>query len=270
MEMVTRSDNDEWDVTESVGATALGAAEARAREADNEHPLFTDPYAQVFLDAAAARGWSSQAARVQESDPQMYRRMQAIWCYSASRTKWFDEFFTGAGQAVILAAGLDARAWRLPWVADSVVFEIDLPRVLQFKAEALPTPSVRYIPVLADLREDWPQALLDAGFDRTRATSWSAEGLLPYLSSRAQDTLFERIDRLSAPGSRVGVDAITNEFYDDPAIVARMRTQFGQIHDAITKVGGDMADPSDLRVDEARADPRYGCASMVGRPMSLE
>jgi methyltransferase (TIGR00027 family) len=110
-----------------------------------------------------------------------------------------------------------------------VVFEIDLPRVLQFKAEALPTPSVRYRPVPTDLREDWPQALLDAGFDRARATAWSAEGLMPYLSSGAQDTLFARIDGLSAPGSLIGVDAITNEFYNDPANVARVRMQFGQI-----------------------------------------
>lgn len=169
---MARTDDDSWDITESVGATALGVAMARANETASDCPLFTDPYAQMFLDAATARGWHPPTGV-------MSRRIRAIGNYAASRTKWFDEFFVAAGaagirQAVILAAGLDARAWRLPWIQDTVVFEIDQPLVLQFKQEVLAahqvTSKARYVPVAVDLRQDWPKALEDAGFDITEPT----------------------------------------------------------------------------------------------------
>ena len=132
---MTRTDNDSWDITEGVGATALGVAWARSQEATSECPLFTDPYAGVFIDEAIARGW-------QMPQRQMAERIRSIAGYAASRTKWFDEFFIAAGaggieQAVILAAGLDARAWRLPWNEGSAVYEIDQPKVLAFKTETL-------------------------------------------------------------------------------------------------------------------------------------
>src|SRR5215831_20233540 len=130
---MARTEDDSWDITDSVGATALGVAMARAEETSSELPLFSDPYAELFLDAATDRGWRQPA-------PSVIERIRSIGGYAASRTKWFDEFFIAAGangieQAVILAAGLDARAWRLPWVDGSTVYEIDQPKVLAFKAE---------------------------------------------------------------------------------------------------------------------------------------
>lgn len=131
------------------------------------------------------------------------------------RTKFFDEFFAaawqqGMRQAVILASGLDARAYRLDWPAGTVVFEIDQPGVLEFKnrvlAEhgAVATADRRALAV--DLRDDWPAALTAAGFDPGRPAAWSAEGLLPFLPGSAHDALFERIDALSAPASCVAAD----------------------------------------------------------------
>src|SRR5439155_25408884 len=87
---MARTDDDSWDITEGVGQTALGVAMARADETTSERPLFTDPYAQLFLDAAAERGW-------QRPPPYMMKRIRAISAYAASRTKWFDEFFVAAG-----------------------------------------------------------------------------------------------------------------------------------------------------------------------------
>ncbi len=211
---MARTDDDTWDITESVGATALGVAQARASESASECPLFTDPYAQLFVDAATALGWSSPlndqtVAELEKADPRLTERMQAMFSYIASRTKYFDEFFITAGangieQVVILAAGLDTRAWRLPWVSDTVVYEIDQPKVLEFKADTLRAddarPAARYVPVPIDLRQDWPMALRDTGFDPTEPTAWSAEGLLLYLPADAQDLLFERIHELSCPG----------------------------------------------------------------------
>ena len=125
---MVRTDDDSWDITEGVGQTALGVAMARAEETTTECPLFTDPYAQLFLDAASERGW-------QQPPSYMIERIRAISAYAASRTKWFDEFFIAAGasgieQSVILAAGLDSRAWRLPWVDNSAVYEIDQPKAV--------------------------------------------------------------------------------------------------------------------------------------------
>src|SRR3954471_13303781 len=150
---MARTDDDSWDITEGVGQTALGVAMARAEETAGDCPLFIDPYAQLFLDAAAERGW-------QRPPSYMVERIRSISAYAASRTKWFDEFFIAAGasgvtQAVILAAGLDSRAWRLPWNDGTTVYEIDQPKVLAFKTETLHSrgsdPAIRYVAVPVDL-----------------------------------------------------------------------------------------------------------------------
>src|SRR5262245_39944314 len=165
---MARTDDDSWDINEGVGATALGVAWSRAQEATSEHPLFIDRFAQMFVDAAVERGWWAPPTY-------MLERVRSIGDYAASRTKWFDEFFIAAGangidQAVILAAGLDARAWRLPWLGNTSLYEIDQPKVLEYKSATLAAhgvePSVsRYVAVPVDLRQDWPKALDDAGFD---------------------------------------------------------------------------------------------------------
>jgi methyltransferase (TIGR00027 family) len=220
---MARTDDDSWDITEGVGQTALGVAMARADETTNELPLFSDPYAQLFLDAATERGW-------RQPPPYMIERIRSIGGYAASRTKWFDEFFIAAGangieQAVILAAGLDARAWRLPWVDGSTVYEIDQPKVLAFKAETLrahdAAPATRYVPVPVDLRQDWPKALVEAGFDPAEPAAWAAEGLLPYLPADGQDLLFERIVELSVSGSRLGVESFSAGFFDRDYLASR-------------------------------------------------
>lgn len=251
---MARTDDDSWDITESVGATALAVAMARASETGSESPLFTDPYAQMFLDAAAARGWRPPTGA-------MAQRIRAIGNYAASRTKWFDEFFLAAGaagirQSVILAAGLDARAWRLPWIHDSVVFEIDQPQVLQFKEEVLAShraaPKARHVAVPVDLRQDWPKALQDAGFDATEPTAWSVEGLLPYLPADAQDQLFERITELSARDSRIAVEAFSAGFFSEDHL-ARRRERIAQMRAEAAEAGDDMPDPERLWFVEDRA-----------------
>jgi methyltransferase (TIGR00027 family) len=137
----------------------------------------------------------------------------------AVRTRFFDDFFVtattgGMRQAVILAAGLDARAYRLAWPAGTVVFEVDQPEVIAFKSATLaqiaaePTAERRAVGI--DLRDDWPTALRDNFFDTTAPTAWIAEGLLPYLPPDAQDQLLDNITALSAPGSRLATENITD------------------------------------------------------------
>jgi methyltransferase (TIGR00027 family) len=253
---MARTDGDSWDITEGVGATALGVALSRSQEATSECPLFTDPYAQLFVDAAMERGWRLPPAH-------MVQRIRAISGYAASRTKWFDEFFIAAGangieQAVILAAGLDARAWRLPWVDGSVVYEIDQPKVLKFKTETLrahdAAPAARYVAVPVDLRNDWPKALREAGFEPDEPTAWAAEGLLPYLPADAQDLLFERIHQLSAQGSRVSVESFGADFFD-PEYLASRRERMRQWREEAGESDDDgVPDTQDLWLIEERTD----------------
>lgn len=249
-----RHDDDTWDITESVGATALSVARARAAESNSACPLFTDPYAEFFVQAAVEAGWrppmAAETLAGLGDDPAVTARIQTMAAYIAARTRHFDEFFTTAGargldQVVILAAGLDTRAWRLPWIGGTAVYELDQPRVLEFKARVLDDrrarPAVRYVPVPVDLRHDWPQALCANGFDPAVPTAWLAEGLLPYLSAAGQDLLFARIDDLSASSSRLAVEAFGPEFFD-PANLARRRERIQGLREAAVAKGVTVPD----------------------------
>ena len=253
---MSRTDDDSWDITEGVGATALSVARARAAESGQSTPLFTDPYAGYFVEAALAAGWQSSFAAETLAEG---RYMQVMAAYIAARTKYFDEFFGTAGahgvdQVVILAAGLDTRAWRLQWINGTVVYELDQPKVLEFKDEVLrrhrAEPAARYVPVPVDLRHDWPKALCDRGFDPGRPTAWLAEGLLPYLSAADQDLLFARISELSVMGSRIAVEAFTPEFFD-PVDLKRRRDR---LLEAAAAAGRDVPETEKLWYLEPRTD----------------
>jgi methyltransferase (TIGR00027 family) len=266
---VSRTEDDTWDITESVGATALGVAAGRAAETMSDHPLIRDPYAQMFLDAAGGdfpNLYASEEdipAELAEVDARMFERMQAMKGYIASRTLFFDQFFitaaqNGVTQAVILAAGLDARAWRLDWPPASVVYELDQPKVLAFKSATLDehgiAPLATYVGVPVDLRHDWAAALRGAGFDPAVPTAWAAEGLLPYLTADAQDLLFERIADLSAPGSRVAVEDFTHEFFSAQSSAQR-EEQMQRYREAAAKLGrSDVPEPGNLFYEEKRTE----------------
>ena len=263
-----RTDHDSWEITESVGATALGVAAARAAETDSERPLFRDPFARIFLDAAGAGIWNmfdsnELRAHPADVDPDITARMRALGDWFACRTASFDEFFraataAGLGQVVILAAGLDARAWRLPWPAGTRVYELDLPQVLEFKSSTLRAhgaqPTSERIEVAIDLREDWPSALRHSGFDPAKATAWSVEGLLRYLPAQAQDLLFERIHELSCEGSRIALNAPTIDVLD-PVHLQRDREVAKRMQAAAARLGdADAPDLHELWYAEERAD----------------
>jgi methyltransferase (TIGR00027 family) len=133
----------------------------------------------------------------------------------AVRTRFFDDFFIDAGaagikQAVILASGLDSRPYRLAWPEGSTVYEIDQPKVIEFKTATMESigakPTAQRRAVAVDLRDDWPEALRRSGFDEHQPTAWSAEGLLAYLPPDAQDRLFDNITALSAPGGQLATE----------------------------------------------------------------
>ena len=266
---VARTDNDSWAITESVGATALGVAAARAAETESENPLISDPFARVFLNAAGEGMWNWFAApnlpaQLADAEPDLKPRMQGMVDYMAARTAFFDNFFldatrAGCHQVVILAAGLDSRAWRLSWPNGTAVYELDQPRVLEFKSSTLqdtgaqPTCQLIHVPV--DLRHDWPTALQQAGFDAGAPSAWSAEGLLPFLPAAAQELLFERVHALSAVGSRIAVEAPGPDFLDEAAR-AKQRETMQRVRDLMAKLEPerDIPDVQDLWYFEERED----------------
>ncbi|SPM33634.1 O-Methyltransferase involved in polyketide biosynthesis, partial [Mycobacterium rhizamassiliense] len=204
---VARSAGDDWDIVTSVGYTALAVCAARALDAALDPPLANDEFAAGFV---AAAGEPNLAAAVTNTDLSSAAAFNAQWV--GVRTRFFDDFFTDAGapQAVILAAGLDCRAYRLAWPAGSTVFEVDQPRVIEFKHRVLEqrgaVPTTGRVAIAVDLREDWAAALSAAGFDPGQPTAWALEGLLPYLPGAAQDALFEKLHELSAIGSHIAAE----------------------------------------------------------------
>jgi methyltransferase (TIGR00027 family) len=216
---MARTADDSWDIATSVGATAVMVALARAAETASADPLIRDQFAEPLVSTPELASVREQVAAWWAGDPDdevdFAVGAQQMINYQAVRTHFFDAYFADAikaaiRQVVILAAGLDSRAYRLAWPDDTVVYEVDLPKVLDYKAQTLashsaePTADRRAVSV--DLRHDWPQALRDAGFDATRPTAWLAEGLLPFLPADAQEAMFASIDQLSGPGSRAAVE----------------------------------------------------------------
>jgi len=207
-----RTDNDTWDITTSVGSTALFVAAARALEAQKPHPVAVDPFAEIFCRAVGGQ-WADLLDGA-APDHALRSEFGAHFVnFQGVRTKYFDTYFVkaaaaGVRQIVLLAAGLDSRAYRLDCPDETVVFELDQPQVLEFKRAALagvrPTSERREVAV--DLRDDWPRALLEHGFDPSSPSAWIAEGLLIYLPATAQVQLFAGIDALSARHSHVAVE----------------------------------------------------------------
>lgn len=216
---MARTDRDSWNLTTSVGAMATMAAAQRALTASGPHPLIDDPFAAGLVRAVGV-DFFTRLVNGQIPNPDSQRMAQRV----AVRTRFYDQFFSaatekGIHQAVILAAGLDARAYRMPWPAGTVVYEVDTPQVTTFKNSALQglgaEPTVERRTVAVDLRDDWPAALWAAGFDPDAAAAWTAEGLLIYLPPDTQDALFDRITAFSGNGSRLAA-----EFMPDTSIFA--------------------------------------------------
>ena len=219
---MARADDDSWDLASGVGATATAVAASRALA--NRAGLIDDAWAEPLVRAVGMEHFQELLDAPETSDD-----VQRMVHGMAIRTRYFDDFLhktshtTDIRQTVILASGLDARGYRLPWPAGTVVFEVDQPGVIDFEVSALqrlgarPTAEVRHVGV--DLREDWPAALAGHGFDAGRPTAWIAEGLLIYLPPDAQDRLFDHITALSPAGSRLATEFMPamDAFTDPPA-----------------------------------------------------
>ena len=229
-----RHDGDSWDLASSVGATATAVAARRAMASKGPNPLIDDPFAEPLVNAVGVEAFIKMMnGDIDLTDDDPAFTSQRLAEGMAVRTRFFDDFFTeaskaGVRQAVILAAGLDTRAYRLPWPSGTLVYEIDQPQVIEFKTRTLAdlgaVPTADRKAVAVDLRDDWVGALRDIGFNTERPTAWIAEGLLGYLPPDAQDRLFDTITTLSFSGSRIGTGYVPD------------------IHDRIAKRGNEISE----------------------------
>ena len=246
---MARVDGDTWDLASSVGATATMVAAARAIASSAPNPVINDQFAAPLVRAVGVDFFTKLVdGELTEADLGDDPSMNIVRFANgmAARTRFFDEFFhaaaaDGVRQAVILASGLDARAYRLDWPAGTVVFEIDQREVIDFKSQTLtelgaqPTADRRAVAV--DLRDDWVSALRAAGFDPSAPTAWIAEGLFGYLPSEAQDRLLDLITQNSAPASRVAAEAVPGTGDVDPEVI---RERMQSVTDKWSEHGFDL------------------------------
>ncbi|WIM87079.1 class I SAM-dependent methyltransferase [Candidatus Mycobacterium wuenschmannii] len=278
-----RTEDDNWDITTSVGSTALFVATARALEAQKPDPLAVDAFAGIFCHAVGG----SAADVLDGKDPEHQLKTadfgENFVNFQGARTKFFDNYFlqaaeAGVRQVVILAAGLDSRAYRLPWPDGTTIFELDQPQVLDFKREVLAkegaTPNADRREIAIDLREDWPQALRDSGFDASQPSAWIAEGLLIYLPAAAQEQLFTGIDALASSGSHVAVEdgaPMPAEAFDAAVAAERAAQAEGDERLFFQLIYNERHAPAEDWFDEhgwnAVATPLGDYLTEVGRPV---
>ena len=235
---MARAHDDSWDLASSVGATATMIAAGRAMATKDPRRLIDDPFAEPLVRAVGLDLFvkmidgSVDFSTFENASP---ARRDAIINVVALRTKYFDEYLLAAGdagvrQVVILASGLDSRAYRLQWPPGTAVYEVDQPEVIEFKTttmagmDAQPTATRRTVPI--DLRADWPTALRAAGLDAQAPTAWLAEGLLIYLPPEAQDRLFDNITAMSAAGSTIATEYVPGLTDLDPERVRERTAAF--------------------------------------------
>ena len=198
-------------VNQALGATARWTAAARAAESAREDRLFFDPWAQT-LAGAEGMAWLQQRGGNVSS--------------MVIRTRYFDDFLQGAvaggsiRQVVILAAGLDTRAYRMEWPAGTRMFELDRPEVLLYKQQVLDEagaqPACERTPVGVDLTGQWQETLLAAGYEPGSPSVWLLEGILFYLPPESIDRVLQQASDLAALGSRLGFDTMNSVTLTSP------------------------------------------------------
>ncbi|WP_167454771.1 SAM-dependent methyltransferase [Micromonospora arborensis] len=195
--------------------TAHWIAVARAAETLRTDPLFIDSLAVEFV----ARTDPALLADLRENPTPRFDVL-------AVRTKFFDDFLLaavrdGLRQLVIVAAGMDSRAYRLDLPAELRLFEIDLPD-LHARKEALlrelglSRANCWRRAVAANMTGDWSARLRAAGFDPGEPTAWLIEGFLYYLTDEQVEAVLGRVSQLSAEGSVLGLEHVNTDLYRAP------------------------------------------------------
>jgi len=195
-----------------LASTARWTASARALETTRPDALLHDPW------AATLAGEDGQAWLAQRTPDAVLPMIL--------RHRYFDDFLqritreNAVRQVVLIAAGLDTRAYRLAWPEDTRLFELDQPQGLAYKAQVLETagaqPACDRRAVPADLTASWTEALVQAGFDPQRPAAWLLEGFLFYLPNRHITSILDAVTSLASAGSWLGFDIINGVMLTHP------------------------------------------------------
>lgn len=195
-----------------LSATAFWTASVRAMESARADRLIDDPWAEALAGKEGA-AWIAQ------------RSTESVLPI-VLRTRYFDDFLrritsdNGIRQVVLLAAGLDTRAFRLGLPSQTQCFELDQSAVLAYKERVLsknnahPT-CVRHV-LSVDLTGSWREPLIEAGFKPQTPAAWLLEGFLFYLPNDAITHILNQVTRLAAPGSWLGFDIINSVTLNHP------------------------------------------------------
>jgi methyltransferase (TIGR00027 family) len=179
-------------------------------------PNFHDPTARVFLSAKGARSLANTEAMALTGKRSMRLEMARVMAdMIALRTLAIDAavrdaIARGAKQLVILGAGYDGRAWRMPELAGVKVFEVDHPATQgEKRAHLSELPPAKGIVTFASidfLQESLGTVLDRAGQDRSLPTCWIWEGVVMYLSRDVMRATLAGIAGRSARGSTLIVN----------------------------------------------------------------
>ncbi|MFN2231895.1 MAG: SAM-dependent methyltransferase [Anaerolineae bacterium] len=196
----------------SLGATAYWTASVRAMESARGDRLFYDPWAAAL---AGEQGAAWIAGRTDLGVVPI-----------ALRTRFFDDWLQrvvaedALQQVVLLAAGLDTRAYRLVWPEGTHIYEVDQPAVLEHKAQVLTDAGAQLkcerTAIAADLAGDWEGKLAASGFRAQAPAAWLLEGFLFYLSNEQLRRILDQVADLAAPGSWMGFDIVNSVMLTHP------------------------------------------------------
>jgi methyltransferase (TIGR00027 family) len=201
-------------IVDPISQTGRWTAAARAVENLREDRLYSDPYAEAL---AGREGFAlKQRMELARQLPGVESTTEHP--YLTIRTKFFDNYVeatlaaSSTRQVVLVASGLDTRAFRLEWPSGTCVFELDREEVLQAKRHVLEgfgaRPRCDLRTVAVDLQKPWDQALIASGFDRSSPALWIVEGLLMYLEDADAKAVLAQISGLAASGSSLVTDIV--------------------------------------------------------------
>lgn len=242
---------------EFVPFTARLMAAMRAQETNRPDRLFSDPFAAVLAGEEAV---AMMQQRLSDND----------LTYVAVRTRFFDDFLLSspARQVVLLAAGMDTRAFRLPWNRTVTCYELDQPAVLNYKNAMLSemTPPCQRHTIPVDLTQPWMPLLLDQGYQPDQPSIWLIEGLLMYLSDLDMRKLLHTVSDLAALGSRLGLDVVNSLSLDYAPYKGYFRSGVDEPEPLLAEYGWDAVavQPGDKTANYGRYQQRLPPRDVLG------
>lgn len=196
------------EIKDLVSLSSRAMAVARAIETQRPDGLFKDPLAAILAGEDIIAEFTPKVQQYEDNGAPLV----------PVRTRFFDDFLLSKidqiRQVVILGAGMDTRAFRLPWHPQTYIYELDRTEVIQYKESILnKIPSKCYRRCIeTDIRGAWSDLLLSQGYQLEVPSVWIMEGFIYYLSETEVHELLKIISQLSTSGSWILADMLNSFF----------------------------------------------------------